>query len=186
MNKLSQAVSVTSPVLALVALVGTGGPATAQERRQLDECAAIEAEAERLACYDSLLRQAPAPETPIADAPQAPARAAAPAGAAATASQPPTADTAAASPDDAAGPQRESRRRSERSAESIVVVSVRENISGMIVFTSEDGVIYEQTSAGPVRLSDPPFNANLEPASFGSFFLIPENEQNRIRVSRRN
>jgi hypothetical protein len=68
----------------------------------------------------------------------------------------------------------------------VTIVAVRENLSGLAIFTTADGDVLVQVSARRARYGTPPFSAELVPASMGSYFLTPENERNRIRVSRRD
>ena len=184
----------------LVFVCSVSGPAAAQSSRDLTDCAAIETEAERLACYDAVLRPAAsqaADETPAVRQTEPPGAAQPPGAvtaprqdrsdsAASADSEASTGRAVSAAGGDADDRARPSRRRTERVSEAVRIVAVRENLSGMSVFTTETGAVYEQTSGRTVRVTDPPFPALLEPASFGSFFLIPEDESQRIRVSRRN
>jgi len=65
----------------------------------------------------------------------------------------------------------------------VSIVAVSENFTGFSVFTADSGEVFVETSASTARYPDPPFEAVLEPASFGSYFLVPATETNRIRVS---
>ena len=64
-------------------------------------------------------------------------------------------------------------------------MAVRTSLSDMRVFTTQDGRIYEQTSTDSTRVPDPPFDAQVERASFGSFFLTPAGANRPVRVSLR-
>lgn len=170
-------------------------PAAAQPEERMAECAAIDNDERRLACFDELLRPAapaaaqpaaasgPAPdaEPPAAPGPANPAN---PAGRATeTAAATGTANAA----ETAAAAEPQGRRRGNDDAEpplTLTIVAVHETIIGRS-FTADNGDIYLQTSPGRPLNSDPPFTATLEPASFGSFFLLPEGGS-RVRVSLRD
>lgn len=151
--------------------------AVAQANAALEQCAAIDSESQRLACYDRLLR-VPSPSDTAEPESSTDERAVNTArNAAVPAAEPETRS------------ERRSRRRRNRDAEpggeTVVIVKVRTSISDLSVFTTEDGRIYAQTSTDSIRPGEPPFNARLEPASFGSFFLSPEGSSRRVRVSLR-
>ena len=69
---------------------------------------------------------------------------------------------------------------------SVLIVAARKNLSGLFILTSDSGQVFEQMSVGSVRLSDPPFRANVTRASLGSYFLQQEGERARLRVRLRD
>jgi hypothetical protein len=162
----------SASVLLIVLALAQPDTAAAQADTELEECAAINGASQRLACYDNLLR---VPETAIADDDE-------PTDSAEVSLR---AATPAAEPESRSERQSRRRRNPERTAQNVVVVAVRTNISNLSVFTTEDGRVYAQTSADSIRYAEPPFGARLEPASFGSFFLIPDGSSRRVRVSLR-
>ena len=174
----------------------------------LAQCAAISSDATRLSCYDRLARgavQSEATNTEDAvvdrqpretrprETQRRPAVVAAEETAAVTRQSELPADSAAAEPDTTApagateqrrgffGRQRD--RESEDSVESVTVVEVRTNLSDLKTFITDDSRVYTQTSVDNVSHGQPPFNARIEQASMGSFFLIPEGSRRRVRVS---
>ncbi len=85
-------------------------------------------------------------------------------------------------------------RRAERRAErrqdgqdefSILVVQRVDNISGLSVFVADDGTVYEQVSTRSSRYPEPPFTAELEVASRGSFWLRAGSPSRPVRVIER-
>jgi len=90
-------------------------------------------------------------------------------------------------------PQSRAERRAARRAESgessesfsVMVVQHLENLSGLGVFVSEGGEIFDQVSARRSRFPAVPFPADLEPASRGSYWLTTELGGRPIRVVKR-
>ena len=66
----------------------------------------------------------------------------------------------------------------------VTVTSVRKNLSNKFVFETEDGQIWLQTDQRTVRYGDTPFEAEIRPASMGSFFLKPASGGASVRVRR--
>ncbi len=197
--------SFTTYLMLVLPVINGGRIAAAQTSDALEQCASIASETQRLACYDDLLRPAAPESTPEPPAPPAEttrpsaAESSAVAEPAADAPPPPAAATRAPAPREANAerpaevaepePRRERRfrlrrnREANRDEEDVVVVEVRTSISDLRIFTIEDGRVFTQTSTDTVRHDDPPFDARLEPASFGSYFLIPEGSARGVRVS---
>lgn len=140
------------------------------EPKDVQACARIQSEPERLACFDAAVRSEPEPDA-VPDRDEA----------AGDASTTPQVDASAA-------PKREEPRRSREDAGAfwVTVVDVQENLSGLAVFTTDDGRVFVQTSTRPARHGATPFRARVEPARFGSFFLSPEDVRQRVRVSLRD
>jgi hypothetical protein len=156
-------------------------------------CTAIEADAERLACYDRALRGTPAPPAAAAPAataapPAAPAPVAeersrrerrereAQAPAAPVAAAPPVARSAPAAPAVAAPS-------AEPAIVPIVIVGVRTLQGRETTFTTDEGVSFVQTDGQRImNLPDTPFKAELKPGAMGSVFIVPEGRARAIRV----
>ncbi len=137
------------PHLCLAAIAGTAFAQSAVP------CAAIENDADRLACYDEALR------------PAAPAPSAAPAPAAARAA--PAAPRAGAPADDRSVP--------------IVVVAMRALPGREATFTTEDGAAWVQIDNQRLAgFPATPFAAEIRPGSMGSNFLVPKERGRAIRV----
>ena len=81
--------------------------------------------------------------------------------------------------------RRAERRQSEQDEFSILVVQRVDNISGLSVFVADDGTVYEQVSTRSSRYPEPPFTAELEVASRGSFWLRAGPPSRPIRVIER-
>jgi hypothetical protein len=141
----------------------------------LEECAALQSDTERLACFDRVLRSgrtaSPAPEPQGEESPAArpPAEAAEPVAAPAPRAAPSPARQPAPTVDDGERP--------------VVVVAMRMRSPNQAVFTLENGDVWLQTDAGSVQhLSTVPFAARLQSGSLGSHFLAPDGGGRRIRV----
>jgi hypothetical protein len=186
-------------LMAAAALIA-GNTALAQPADALSDCAGIADQDARLACYDALVRSDP-PAHERDTAPAVPA-AARPAGAIETprpvASAPVAAEPAEAEAEAeiTAAPSAENRRerrlslrRSRASTpreESVQIIEVRTGISDLRVFTTADGRVYEQISTDSTRIPETPFDAQIERATFGSFFLTPAGANRPVRVSLRD
>ncbi len=153
-------------------------PATAQTI----DCARLENDAQRLACYD---RAAAAPaagtqERPVRQTQQA--QPAAPAATTAPARQaaPPQTTT----PSVATEPAREREAREAPETVPVVVASVRTTRGRGATFITDNGEVWKQSDSHSYRLPDAPFNATIAPGAVGSYFLTPENRRTAIRVHR--
>jgi hypothetical protein len=162
--------------------------AFAQRVRASDarECAALTADALRLACYDRAFRDEaaspdaneeaaatePAPRPILQPPPRAPRAAAA---------EPPPAPAAArqAAATEAGEP---SRGDDANSTVPIVVVATR-TLQGKTIFTTDRGEIWVQTDSGRVFAPEPPFTAKIKPGAMSSFFLAPDRGRS-VRVRR--
>ncbi len=172
-------------ILVVALLAPLTGVVEAQTTQDLERCASIEIEEQRLACYDAAVRERsapPAPSTP--DGAEAMPATSEPRRSDSPVAEPGRSDSPIAEPEDARSERRAGRRdRRAREDRPVRVVSVAENFTGYLVFTLDSGEVLVETSTSRARYPDPPFEAVLEPASFGSYFLTPENETSRIRVS---
>jgi hypothetical protein len=172
----------------LLTLAVTGSaltPASAQTELQIAQCAAIDDNRRRLECFDSLT-QMPQPQEspePAVAAEQDEPGAQSPA----IATTQPSEDTEAAT-ESAAEPSRRELRRQRRAEErsqgavTLMIVAVAEDYAGRTRFTTDAGATYLQTSTDSARYAEPPFSAELERATFGSYFLTPAGGR-RVRVS---
>ena len=183
MSYRSRNTALAASLLAALLAIAQADTATAQANAALEQCVTIKRDSARLACYDELLR--PAPQSAAAEPPDMagdPQQREGERGS--VSAQAPAAD---------AEPQQRrnglfSRRRNrdaDRSDETVVIVDVRTSISDLRVFTTQDGRVFSQTSTNTIQYNEPPFNALIEPASFGSFFLTPEGNRRGVRVSLR-
>ena len=120
-------------------------------------CAAIASDRARLSCYDGVARADEAAETtPARDARAADSR------------------TSFGLPEAAETPERI----------EIVVAALAETQSGTARFTTEDGQVWEQTSARTRRYAPVPFAAVIETGAANSYFLTPEGGGLAVRVRR--
>ena len=182
---LGRSAGVSSTLMCVLAVCAQAQPGDA-----LQSCAAVADQAARLSCYDRAVGR---------DAPDA-ADAADQAGTRAVVRGADTdADTGQGADDVAAV---ESERRSEdaeprrardrrertrdRVAFTITVVQRVENLSGLSVFVSEDGRVFDQMSPRRSRFPEPPFSATMNPASRGSFWLTSETGAGAVRVTQRD
>jgi hypothetical protein len=141
----------------------------------LEDCAALQSDAERLACFDRVLRSgqagAPAPDRQGEESPPA---------------RPPSgADESAAAPAPRAAPApaRQPAPTADDGERQVVVVEMRMRTPSQAVFTLDNGDVWMQTDSGPVQhLTPVPFAARLQPGSLGSYFLAPDSGGRRIRV----
>ena len=161
--------------LALTISVFLASPTHAQSAEDLAQCASIERDRQRLACYDALV------PVSTANSAQSSAPSANPAPEVAGAATVSVSDSSSSSNRD-----ERRRRQRDRDAVEVVIVDVYVNFTGRAAFTTKDGDVYVQTSTESVRHGEPPFPATLEPGTFGSFFLSPNDENARIRVSLRD
>jgi len=163
-----------------VVVSAAASQAAAQTTPTIERCAQIVAQAERLACYDAIARNPAAPATQTQPSAESPA----PAQPSAEKSRSEPLETTRSEPAETRS-ERRARQREERQrgVRELSIVAVSENFTGFLVFTADSGEVFVETSANAARYPDPPFQAVLEPASFGSYFLVPETQTNRIRVS---
>jgi hypothetical protein len=172
--------------------------ASAQVSDALTQCAAITNDTARLGCYDGLARsrtqtERPEPAESVSESssverPEAAARRRA--GAAESGMPVESRPASGAESQHAAGAERSSglfgRRRdrdSEASPESVTIVDVQTYAFDRKAFITSDERVYTQTNAESVRHEKPPFSAQIQEASMGSFFLTPEGSRRRVRVS---
>ena len=159
-------------LLGIVLAAPASQEATAQSAQGLARCAAIENADDRLACYDAALGEPPSESPPNAVQSESVTREEA-------------ATTPATEADTEPQQSRSERRRAERERNTrrVTIVSAEENFTGFTVFTAADGEIFRETSVSRTRYPELPFEATVEPGSFGSHFLLPDGESLRIRVS---
>jgi hypothetical protein len=173
--------------------LAVSGFAWSQSEDALTACTELNDTTARLACYDRVLRaaddEAPAPspaEASVSTPSSASRSAVSPAPAVETET------TTIVVPPNSPVPTGETRgsassRVPERGGRSTVtIVAAVENLSGLVIFTTEDGDVFEQVSRRGARYDEPPFSAELESGAMGSYFLTPENYRNRIRVRLRD
>ncbi|CAN5245308.1 hypothetical protein BH24PSE2_BH24PSE2_20450 [soil metagenome] len=174
----------------------------AQSLGDFAQCAELDDDVQRLACYDRLLPPAlkaqeqspsitakrrsspdatasPEPTTPAE--PTAPAEPKAPPEAAASreANPPPSSD------DRVARERSQDATDSASASDSVLIVEIRESPARKLVFLTEDGQIWEQIDSHSPVFHDIPFPANIRRGSFGSHFLRSEQHGAAVRVRRR-
>lgn len=189
---------------ALLALImgvfSTTAPAFAQSDESLEElrqCAEIEHDSQRHTCYDRVLRPRPgtsgvdaSPVKPLPSSPATPAPVVQPAAAAPPA---PVVQPAAGAPPSESDTDRPRKTKfglkDERPEEpdwiDVVVVRARKNAAGKFVFTTQDGQVWLQTDVRRPVYHGIPFPARIRKASLGSFFIVPGNGDQTVRVRRR-
>jgi hypothetical protein len=160
--------------LAVAGLVAIFGGATTRDSaaaaQDATSCAKIGTAAERLACYDRVL---PPPETastvtpPVAPPQPAPARPA-----------PPLAEGAQP------GATQSSTEAEQQQATSVVVVGMRKHPGRSASLITDNGDVWLQIGAESVYLPKVPFDAELRPASMGTYFLRPIDHGWRVHVRR--
>jgi len=172
---------------------------------QVQPCAAIDNDAERLACYDRASPPAPAAvptrqpapaaaTTPPATAAPAPAVVTADRGTTrrersareATASKTPAAPAAPVAADAPSTRRAAAANKVEAPPEivPIVVVQIRSSPGYAATFVTDKGDVWVQTDKPFAQYPRTPFKASIEPGAMSSFFLIPENRGRAIRVRR--
>jgi hypothetical protein len=197
------------PTLKTLAALALAACATLQQlvaAAQVQPCAAIENDAERLACYDRASRPVPAPAAtptrqPAPAATTTPPATAAPAPAVATEdrgtrrerrTRQATASEASAAP---AAPVAAGAPRARRAAAAakegplpeivpIVIVQIRSLQGHAARFVTDKGDVWVQTDKPLAQYPQTPFRASIEPGAMSSFFLVPENRGRAIRVRR--
>lgn len=162
-------------------------PAFAQSDESFEElrqCAEIEQDSQRHACYDRVLR--PRPKTsgvdasPVKPSPSSPAP------------PEPVVQPAAAVPpgeSDTSRPEKtrfglKVERPEEPDSIDVVVVRARKNLAGKFVFTMQDGQVWLQTDIRRPIYHGIPFQARIRKAALGSFFIVPANGDQSVRVRR--
>ena len=154
-------VAVAGAVTFFAASAVRDGAAAAQDAAS---CAQIATAAERLACYDRVL---PPAETPTSNGLPAQTQ---PAGTEAAANS----EGAEASGTAAEQPQ----------ATSVMVIGMRKYPGRSASFTTDKGDVWIQIGAESVYLPKVPFEAELRPASMGTYFLRPSDYGWRVHVRR--
>ncbi len=172
-----------------------GGTALSQQTNPaLEACAAMDDQAERLACYDAVLRvEAPAASAtdpvpserrPVSDMRSPPQ--AAPAAEHTVQDAVPTPIEALPESVAETHVRLANERRDAGAAFSVRVVNRVENLSGLSVFVADSGAIYEQVSPRRGNYPEPPFMAELEPASRSTYWLRTAAGGRTIRVTERD
>ena len=171
-----------------VGIVASISPAFAHSdefSEALRRCAEIEQVIQRLACYDGVLRPPPktsgAEASPVKPSPSSPAPPF------------PVVQPAAAVPpseSDTNPPKKtefglKAKRPEEPDSIDVVVVRAKKNLSGKFVFTTQDGQVWLQIDSRSPNYHDIPFEAHIRKASLGSFFIVPGNSNQAVRVSQR-
>ena len=136
-----------------------------------ETCAQIESAAERLACYDRALP--PAKPGPGAIEPEPEPQ-----------PQPRTRLRQPAPVAEAAPPATGAVQGDEADVRPVVVVGMRKHPGRPASFTTDHGDVWVQIGAESVYLPKVPFDAELRPASMGTFFLRPRDYGWRVHVRR--
>ena len=159
--------------VAIAGLVAFFGAASVRDggvaAQDATSCAQIAAAAERLACYDRAL---PPTETASGITPVAPLHPAA-------AEPPPLVEVAASAAAPGSGTDAE-----QPEATSVVVVGMRKYPGRSATFMTDKGDVWIQIGAESVYLPKVPFDAELRPASMGTYFLRPSDYGWRVQVRR--
>ncbi len=182
----------TAAKLACAALAASlallSGCATAQTAETMDDCRAIEDNAERLACFDRMASTPPpAPPEAPAQSSQPPVAEAPPAQ---TTTPAPTAPPRAAEPADF-GLERQASLEGPDSILASVVggfkgwgeIQTKEGRK-TTVFELDNGQIWVQVGPQKFRYGGPDRKVEIRRASFGSFLLSPEGLNRSVRVRR--
>jgi hypothetical protein len=154
-------------------------PAQADGGDPIARCASLATDSDRIACLEAAIRErsatandtTPAPEPAIKPAPVEPA-------------------SAAPLPDaEAPVPAKEKFGLKEKTPEAknaiqVTVTAVRENLRGKLVFETESGQVWLQTGQRSARFADIPCEAEIRPASMGSYFIKATAGGVSIRVRR--
>ena len=170
----------------------SGLPAHADNEDVIARCARIASAGDRILCLENALRQSSSelaqsqakPETPPAATGQAatPAPNEAPLPASTTeAPREWTGDPVSTNESFGLKADRSAR---DANAVQVTVVSMRKNLGDKFVFETEDGQVWLQTDQRTIRYGDVPFEAEIRPASMGSFFLKPYAGGVSVRVRR--
>jgi len=158
-------------------LILCGMPALADNEDIIAMCARIATVGDRILCLENALRQSSQEmvETPVAEA--------APVIETAVVEAPPANVENARRADENFG-LKEKRPPKETNAVQVTVMSVRKNLTNRFIFETENGQLWLQTDQRTVRYGDVPFDAEIRPASMGSFFLRPVAGGVSVRVRR--
>jgi len=170
----------------------SGLPAYADNEDVIARCARIASVGDRILCLEDALRQS---SSELAQSQPEPKTPPAPAGQAATPA--PYEDPL---PGSTPEPRRQStgdpvttkesfglkadRPAKDTNAIRVTVVSMRKNLGNKFVFETGDGQVWLQTDQRTIRYGDVPFEAEIRPASMGSFFLKPDAGGVSVRVRR--
>jgi hypothetical protein len=141
----------------------------------LEDCAALQSDTERLACFDRVLRTGRA-ANPASNRQGEESPAARPPAEAAEAAAPPA-------PRAAPAPARQPAPTADDGERQVMVVEIRMRAPNQAVFTLDNGDVWMQTDSTSVHHLFPvPFAARLQSGSLGSAFLAPDGGGRRIRV----
>ncbi len=147
----------------------------------LRECALIDHDRQRLACYDQVLRprkiEAPVENPSVAETweatrPQVPAE------------SPPTPAVADKTPviEDTFGLEKKRIKGTE--VRNVTVTGFSKNAAGKYLFSTEDSQVWLQADSRRLRPYVVPFEAQIRSASMGSFFLKPMSSRVSVKVRR--
>lgn len=154
-------------------------PAQADNEDTIATCARIASVGDRILCLESALRQSSHEEDETSPTIIVPAKEKEEA---AVEAVPPNSDDAVAV-DENFG-LKATRPREETNAVQVTVTSMRKSLTNKFVFATADGQVWLQTDQRKIRYGDVPFEAEIRPASMGSFFLRPVAGGLSIRVRR--
>ena len=175
-KSLLTSVSYLVPLVAIV--FNHASEAAAQNEdltRSLRECANIEDSALRHACYDEVLRPALSGVQRPSDDDSANRDAN---------TLHPT-DTSETDDGIAGGSWFGLSRPDEEDQISVIISSVRTDLYGKFIFTTERGQVWEQSDRVRTASFDPPFRAIIRKGSFGGYFILPDDGNAAMRVRRK-
>ncbi len=192
-------VSKTRNMLIGISLMfGLALQAQAGDEDPIAKCASLETDGDRIACLEAAIRQRsttaddsgpPADPLPQPAAPPDPAE---PAGSVprprADVSPPP--DNNSPAPAAASTPPADTFGLKEKKPPELMntikvsVTSVRKDLRGKLVFETESGQVWVQTGQRVARFGDTPFEAEIRPASMGSYFIKATTGGVSVRVRR--
>ena len=160
-------------VIAVLLLLACSPQTQAGEGDAIERCASLETDSDRIACLEAAIRGESATASDVApEATPEPVAEEAPK---------PTAD--ATPPTDSFG-LKEKKPPKTQDTIQVTVTSVEENLRGKLVFNTANGQVWLQTGQRVARFADTPFEAEIRPASMGSYFIRATDGGVSVRVRR--